>query len=81
MGQVRSVFNIGDWCEKIARDEHIIHYAAACRELGQKSNMVKCDAFVYLQRVHINWDKLLKRLIFPMESNEIFIFAGALCVA
>lgn len=72
-------FDVGDWCNKIVRDEHIIHYAAACRNLGWKSNMVKCDAFVYLQRVRINSYKGLKKLIFPMEDSEIFIFAGALC--
>lgn len=72
-------FSVGDWCERIARDEHIIHYAAACRNLGWNSNMVKCDAFVYLQRVYIDSSKRLKKLIFPMESDEIFIFAGILC--
>lgn len=72
-------FHVGDWCNKIARDEHVIHHAAACRELGWGSNIVKCDAHLYLQRVHIDSDKQLKKLIFPMENNKIFIFAGALC--
>lgn len=72
-------FSVGDWCERITRNEHIIHYAAACRNLGWNSNMVKCDAFVYLQRVNIDSNKRLKKLIFPMEENEIFIFAGG-CV-
>ena len=54
---------------------------AGCRELGWKSNMVKCDAHLYLQRVHIDPDRQLKKLIFPMENNEIFVFAGALCEA
>ncbi len=43
--------------------------------------MVKCDAHLYLQRVHIDPDRQLKKLIFPMENNEIFVFAGALCEA
>jgi len=72
-------FSVGDWCDKIARNEHIIHYAAACRNLGEKSNMIKCDALMYLQRVHIDSSKRLKKLIFPMENDEIFIFVGALC--
>lgn len=72
-------FGIGDWCNNIVRDEYVIHYAAACRKLGWNSGMVKCDAFVYLQRVHIDPEKQLMKLIFPMENNEIFIFAGALC--
>ena len=72
-------FSVGDWCEKIVRNEHIIHYAAACRNLGWKSYMIKCDAFVYLQRVHINPDKILNKLIFPTKNQEIFIFAGNLC--
>jgi len=71
-------FTVGDWCDKIVRNEHIIHYAAACRNLGRESNMIKCDAFIYLQRVHINPDKVLHKLIFP-KNDDIFIFAGALC--
>ena len=71
-------FSVGDWCEKIVRNEHVIHYAAACRNLGWRSNMIKCDAFIYLQRVHINHNKALRKLIFP-QNNDIFIFAGALC--
>ena len=72
-------FNVGDWCEKIVRNEHIIHYAAACRNLGWRSHMIKCDAFIYLQRVHINPDKILNKLIFPPANQEIFVFAGNLC--
>lgn len=74
-------FRIGDWCNRIPSDEHIIHHAAACRELGRGSNMVKCGANLYLQRVHINSDKQLRELVFPMENDEIFVFAGALCEA
>ena len=72
-------FSVGDWCNKIVRDEHVIHHAAACREIGWGFNMVKCDAFVYLQKVRINPDKQLGKLVFPMEDNEIFVFAAALC--
>ena len=72
-------FHVGDWCSSIVRDGHAIHHAAACRELGWKSSMVKCDAHLYLQRVRLNPEKWLEKLIFPMEDNEIFVFAGALC--
>ena len=74
------VFTVGDWCDKIVRNEHIIHYAVACKNLGRKSSMIKCDAFVYLQRVTINPNKMLKKLIFP-KDQDIFIFAGALCMS
>lgn len=72
-------FRIGDWCNRIPSDEHIIHHAATCRELGRGSNMVRCGANLYLQRLHINSDKQLRELVFPMENDEIFVFAGALC--
>lgn len=74
------VFTVGDWCDKIVRNEHIIHYVAACKNLGRKSNMIKCDAFIYLQRVRMNPNKMLKKLIFP-NNHDIFIFAGALCMS
>lgn len=72
------VFTVGDWCAKIARDEYVIHYAAACRQLSWNTNMIKGDAHVYLQRVRLNGEKTLCKLIFPNE-HDIFIFAGGLC--
>jgi hypothetical protein len=72
-------FCVGDWCEKNVRNEYVIHYAAACRELSLNVSIIKCNALIYLQRIRINSCKQLKSLIFPMSNNEIFIFAGALC--
>lgn len=72
-------FTVGDWCDKIVRNEFIIHYATACRSLSEKSSMIKCNAFVYLQRVSIDPKKVLKKLVFP-HDHDIFVFAGAVCV-
>lgn len=71
-------FTISDWCDKTIRDEHVIYSAAACRCLGPGANMIKCHAFVYLQRVKLDSSKILRRIIFP-DNHDIFIFAGALC--
>lgn len=73
-----SEFSVGDWCDRIVRNEYIIHIGAACRELGSRSNMIKCDAYIYLQRVQLNPNKNLRKLIFP-KNHDIFIFAGSLC--
>ena len=37
-------FTVSDWCERVLRDEYIIHYAYGCRQLGWGGNVIKGDS-------------------------------------
>lgn len=70
-------FTISDWCERVLRDEYIIHYAYGCRQMGWKSNIIKCDSYLYLKKLSIESNKLLKAIKLPVNP-DIIIYSIAL---
>lgn len=72
-------FTVSDWCQRIVRDEYVIHYASACRNLGGESNVVKGDCFLYLKRIPINNTKELCSIRFS-DNWCVFVFAVALVI-
>ncbi len=71
-------FTVSDWCQRIVRDEYVIHYASACKNIGWGANVVKSDSFVYLKRISIDGSKRLGSI--EISGNGcIYVYAVALC--
>ena len=77
-GEVENVeFTLSDWCERVLRDEYVIHYAYGCRCLGWGVNAIKCDSFLFLKRIAIHSDKPITQIKLPINQN-ILVYSIAL---
>lgn len=74
-GKVETViFTLSDWCERVLRDEHIIHHAYGCRRLEWKSNIIKCDSFLFFKRVKLQNDTNIIRIKLPI-NEDILVYS------
>ena len=77
-GEVEYVaFTLSDWCERVLRDEYIIHQAYGCRRLEWMSNVIKCDSFLFLKRVKLQRNKNMKQIILPI-NQDILVYSSVL---
>lgn len=77
-GEVENVeFTLSDWCERVIRDEYVIHYAYGCRWLGWGANVIKCDSFLFLKRIAVRSDKSITQIKLPV-NQDIIIYSIAL---
>ncbi len=77
-GKVENVeFTLSDWCERVLRDEYVIHHAYGCRRLGLSTNVIKCDSFLFLKRIAINSDKSITQIKLPL-NQDILVYSVAL---
>lgn len=77
-GEVENVeFTLSDWCERVLRDEYVIHYAYGCRRLSWGTNVIKCDSFLFLKRIAVRSDKAITQIKLPV-NQDILVYSMAL---
>lgn len=77
-GEVENVeFTLSDWCERVLRDEYIIHCAYGCRRLGWGANVLKCDSFLFLKRITVCSNKSITRIRLPV-NQDMLVYSMAL---
>lgn len=77
-GEVENVeFTLSDWCERVLRDEYVIHHAYGCRLIGWGTNVIKCDSFLFLKKIAVRSDKVITQVKLPV-NQDVLIYSMAL---